>query len=393
MAKKTYDLVGWQNESTGNTPVSADNLKHMDEGIKYLYDEGATSKDIFICGNGQTVEDAPEEAKVVFENTTTNSVMYIRNPETNEWEEVLLPPTGDTLPVGSISAYSGENIPTNWLKCNGQAVSRTTYADLFSVIGTTYGSGDGSTTFNVPNISERVIVGNNGDGEFSLGNTGGEKEHALTINEMPSHTHLYRASIGAGNAEGTLNFGDQNGAVISGSYGNAIQNTGGSQAHNNMQPYIALNYIIKAKQSVGIVGTVTSDINDINDNAVPNAKTVKDYVGTDTGWVDLPLNTGVSAAVSKYRKIGKMVEVIITNLTGYEFQETFVTLPEEIRPTYGFRCICPSYTTSYVRLEVYNKDGDPGSGSIYPDKKGAMHIQNSSSGNKEWTDINITYFI
>ena len=103
--------------------------------------------------------------------------MYIRNPETNEWEEVLLPPTGDTLPVGSISAYSGENIPTNWLKCNGQAVSRADYPELFNTIGTTYGSGDGSTTFNLPNISERVIVGNNGDGEFSLGNTGGEKEH------------------------------------------------------------------------------------------------------------------------------------------------------------------------------------------------------------------------
>ena len=186
--------------------------------------------------------------------------------------------SGDTLPIGSISAYSGEEIPSNWLKCNGQAVSRADYPELFNTIGTTYGSGDGSTTFNVPNISERVIVGNNGDGEFSLGNTGGEKEHALTINEMPSHTHLYRASIGAGNAEGTLNFGDQTGAVISGSYGNAIQNTGGSQAHNNMQPYIALNYIIKAKQSVGVVGTVTSDINDTNDNAVPNAKTVKDYV-------------------------------------------------------------------------------------------------------------------
>lgn len=393
MAKKTYDLVGWQNESTGNTPVSPDNLKHMDEGIKYLYDEGATSKDIFICGNGQTVEDAPEEAKVVFENTTTNSVMYIRNPETNEWEEVLLPPTGDTLPVGSISAYGGENIPTNWLKCNGQAVSRTDYPELFNAIGTTYGSGDGSTTFNLPNISERVIVGNNGDGEFSLGNTGGEKEHTLTVDEMPSHTHLYNASIGTGNAEGSLAFGTSSGSVISGQYGIAIQNAGGSQAHNNMQPYIALNYIIKAKQSVGVVGTVTSDINDTNDNAVPNAKTVKDYVGTDTDWVDLPLNTGVSAAVSKYRKIGKMVEVIITNLTGYEFRETFVTLPEEIRPTYGFRCICPSSATSYTRLEVYSKDGDPGSGMTYPAKKGAMHIQNSSSGNKEWTDINITYFI
>lgn len=395
MAKKTYDLVGWQNESTGNKPVSADNLSHMDEGIKYLYDEGATSKDIFICGNGQTVEDAPEEAKVVFENTTTNSVMYIRNPETNVWEEVFLPPTGDTYPIGMYGYFAGNNAPTNWLRCDGQEVSRTDYVELFNTIGTTYGSGDGATTFNLPNVNleNRTLVGSSGDGEFSLGNTGGEKEHTLTINEMHSHTHLYRASIGAGNAESTLNFGALNGGVITGEYGNAIQSAGGSQAHNNMQPFMASVCCIKAKQSVGIVGTVTSDINDINDNAVPNAKTVKDYVGTDTDWVDLPLNTGVSAVVSKYRKIGKMVEVIITNLTGYEFQETFVTLPEEIRPTYGFRCICPSSITSYVRLEVYNKDGNPGSGFIYPDKKGAMHIQNSSSGNKEWTDINITYFI
>ena len=318
--------------------------------------------------------------------------MHIKNPETNVWEEVFLPPTGDTLPVGSISAYGGENIPTNWLKCNGEAISRIDYPELFNVIGTTYGSGDESTTFNLPNISERVIVGNNGDGEFSLGNTGGEKKHQLTVEELPKHRHnptpsgattfsqggSYDAMQGSGNR--SYNF-------LGSSY------TGEDVPHNNMQPYIALNYIIKAKQSVGVVGTVTSDINDINDNAVPNAKTVKDYVGTDTDWVDLPLNTGVSAAVSKYRKIGKMVEVIITNLTGYEFQETFVTLPEEIRPTYGFRCICPSSITSYVRLEVYNKDGDPGSGSIYPDKKGAMHIQNSSSGNKEWADINITYFI
>ncbi len=79
MAKKTYDLVGWQNESTGNTPVSPDNLKHMDEGIKYLYDEGATSKDIFICEDGQTVEDAPEEAKVVFEKNVTNSKASFEN--------------------------------------------------------------------------------------------------------------------------------------------------------------------------------------------------------------------------------------------------------------------------------------------------------------------------
>ena len=289
-------------------------------------------------------------------NVAEDDYFPIVDTSTSETKKIKVAYVG-VLPIGSISAYGGENIPTNWLKCNGQAISRTTYADLFSVIGTTYGSGDGSTTFNVPNISERVIVGNNGDGEFSLGNTGGEKEHALTINEMPSHTHLYRASTGAGNAESTLNFGDQNGAVISGSYGNAIQNTGGSQAHNNMQPYIALNYIIKAKQSVGVVGTVTSDINDTNDNAVPNAKTVKDYVEevystdevkTNKIWIDgKPIyrkvlvgttNASTDSALGSIPNLDTLID--IRGITGdtYKGGITWINLsanPQQYRQVYA----------------------------------------------------------
>ena len=68
MAKQTYELVGWKNESEGDTPVSSTNLSHMDEAIKYLYDEGATSKDIFICKGEETKENAPEEAKIVIES-------------------------------------------------------------------------------------------------------------------------------------------------------------------------------------------------------------------------------------------------------------------------------------------------------------------------------------
>nr|DAH18369.1 MAG TPA: hypothetical protein [Caudoviricetes sp.] len=109
MAKKTYDLVGWQNESTGNTPVSPDNLKHMDEGIKYLYDEGATSKDIFICGNGQTVEDAPEEAKVVFEKNTINTKAseVINSMSGNQTD---LAPSVNTVKkyVNGVVLYEGE---------------------------------------------------------------------------------------------------------------------------------------------------------------------------------------------------------------------------------------------------------------------------------------------
>ena len=178
-------------------------------------------------------------------NVAEDDYFPIVDTSTSETKKIKVAYVG-VLPIGSISAYGGENIPTNWLKCNGQAVSRTTYADLFSVIGTTYGSGDGSTTFNVPNISERVIVGNNGDGEFSLGNTGGEKEHTLTVDEMPSHTHDITPSGATTFASGGSN--DVNQTSGSRTYTFlGTGSTGGSQAHNNMQPYIALNYIIKAK--------------------------------------------------------------------------------------------------------------------------------------------------
>lgn len=73
MAKQTYEKVGWQNESTGNTPVSSENLEHMDSALKYLYDEGATSKDIFICGENQTIDDAPAEAKIIIDSNIVNT--------------------------------------------------------------------------------------------------------------------------------------------------------------------------------------------------------------------------------------------------------------------------------------------------------------------------------
>ena len=95
------------------------------------------------------------------------------------------------VPAGTVAAFAGSAAPSGWLLCDGSAVSRTTYAALFAVIGTTYGAGDGSTTFNLPNLKGRVPVGRDAaQSEFDvLGETGGAKTHTLAAGEMPVHSH------------------------------------------------------------------------------------------------------------------------------------------------------------------------------------------------------------
>lgn len=166
--------------------------------------------------------------------------------------------SGDTLPIGSIMPYGSDIIPENWLLCDGSAVSRTDYAILFSVIGTTYGVGDGSTTFNLPNLKGKVAVGKDTtQTEFDmLGETGGEKKHTLTIDEMPSHNHGWKWSTHATQGTGEWS-SDGSGSVAD----DVIANTGGGQPHNILQPYITLNYVIKASQNAGLVATVVDNLN------------------------------------------------------------------------------------------------------------------------------------
>jgi len=90
-------------------------------------------------------------------------------------------------PAGIVMPFAGTVEPQGYLFCDGSAVSRDTYAALFAVIGTTYGAGDGSTTFNLPDLTGRVVIGVSGS--HALGSTGGEASHALTSGEMPAHVH------------------------------------------------------------------------------------------------------------------------------------------------------------------------------------------------------------
>ena len=152
---------------------------------------------------------------------------------------------GVGVPTGVINDYAGVNAPDGWLLCHGQEVSRNTYNNLFNVIGTIYGEGDGSTTFNIPDLRSRVGVGLNvGDTDFNtLGNTLGEKTHTLTVNEMPSHSHsIEMSSDGVGYKVERVPFGNN---TVWGNSGQPIKPTGGGQSHNNIQPSIVLNKIIK----------------------------------------------------------------------------------------------------------------------------------------------------
>ncbi len=144
-------------------------------------------------------------------------------------------------PAGAILAYAGASAPSNWLLCNGQAVSRVTYADLFAVIGTTYGVGDGSTTFNVPDMRGNVPAGYKAaDGSFgTLGAAVGEKTHLLDITEVPAHSHNIKTS---GGGVGDTHLASQ---ISNGGGFFASENAGGGVAHNNIQPSLVVNFIIR----------------------------------------------------------------------------------------------------------------------------------------------------
>jgi microcystin-dependent protein len=126
------------------------------------------------------------------------------------------------------------------LMCDGSAVSRTTHSGLYSVIGTTYGAGNGSSTFNIPNLSNRVPVGK-GSGSFaSLNAQAGLERVTLGINEMPSHSHAIPTSFGDSSPWSMVRRGETAGGQSTGT-----NDTGGGQSHDNMPPYIVLNFIIK----------------------------------------------------------------------------------------------------------------------------------------------------
>lgn len=152
--------------------------------------------------------------------------------------------------VGEIRMFGGNFAPVGWAFCQGQLLSIAEYQTLFQLIGTTYG-GDGQSTFALPNLASRIPV-HTGE-NYVLGQTGGEETVTLTTQQIPAHAHPLSASTGTGaqsSPAGNVLANSATVALYSGEAPNvslapqSVQSAGGSQPHDNMQPFVAINFII-----------------------------------------------------------------------------------------------------------------------------------------------------
>lgn len=166
--------------------------------------------------------------------------------------------------LGQITMFAGTFAPRSWAYCSGQLLPIAQNSALFSILGTTYG-GDGRTTFALPDLRGRVAVGSEGNSAGpgltprQLGSRGGTETERLNITQIPAHNHAMTANAvtpagnsndaagnfwadDAGVSSGTYHTGPSNASMNAGAI--SAGNTGGGQAHNNMQPYLAINFII-----------------------------------------------------------------------------------------------------------------------------------------------------
>lgn len=261
-----------------NFPSDPDN---GDTYLDYVFDDstqtwnltGSVSLDD--VGNLE-ISSANEKDVLIYESTN------------NKWSSQ----PGGVVPSGAIFPYTSTTIPPGYMACNGQILLQSEYSSLYEVIGLSYNvGGEPSGTFRLPSLTSRIPVGtNSSETEFSpLGKYGGSEKHLLSINELATHTHTQNAHTHTQNAHnhtqsshshtGTPPFGAPGGTVgysfygafrnrvgVTGGWGLATDSrtptiqgrvavnqstvaenlsTGGFEPHNNLQPYIVLNYMIK----------------------------------------------------------------------------------------------------------------------------------------------------
>ena len=236
----------WVDGFDGGTPITAADLNRIEDGITATALKADAAATATALAAVKTTADAAATATALAAVKTTADAAATATA------------LATAVPVGVVQMWAGKAAPAGWLLCQGQAVSRTTYAALYAVCGTAYGTGDGSSTFNLPDLRARMPIGLSGSGAFNaLGKAGGEENHTLTTEEMPNHSHPLNNRIytdmpaKSGNQQKYILQGNSGDRWLSTNLhdGTGVPNTdstGGGGAHNNMPPYVVMNFIIRA---------------------------------------------------------------------------------------------------------------------------------------------------
>lgn len=314
-------------------------------------------------------------------------------------------------PVGVVEAFAGSNAPNGWLICDGSQVSRALFPELFSVIGTTYGSGDGFSTFTLPDLRGRTIAGRDGVNNMNngptnrltsthfgasgtaLGNSGGVESHTLTTAQLPAHAHDVRSNIfgtensvpvGDGRAQPSTTAG-WTWSVAGNAGANHLytKNTGSGAAHNITQPTMILNYIIKAVSELPRGGWYNSSSPDLVTSLPTNpyegqevylqqtvagttyqtAKRYSNGIWYDTGatpagtWINATYQNswttyGQEYGPARYMKDANNTVYISGLVRGGVNGNTIFTLPTGYRPLYREIFTQSCSPNAYCRVDV-----------------------------------------
>ena len=259
---------------SGKAPANAQNLNHIEDGIKNLEN--------YVLNNSGSSGGA-----------------------------------GNSESLGTVKAYAGSTIPDGYLLCDGRQILKSEYGELFAVLGTAFNlsTDNDSTKFRIPDLRGRVVVGVGSfdtTHTFTLAKKGGEYEHLLTIDEMPSHSTKF--GISPNTANGNTNYG------LDGTSSTKFNTDliGGNQSHNIVQPYTALNYIIKAVKTTTLVAEVEDSLESNSTTNAPSINAVKQKIFGKTVWTNpSPSNTFASQNIVLDLSGVKKIEIIYLSGDNY----------------------------------------------------------------------------
>lgn len=268
--------LNWPTWTASTSYEVGDKVQHVENGTRRGYICKTANSDAEFDSSNWNADVLMNFVEIVGNGTNTNSKCNARAVDWNGNEYLYgdlyvdcdSDSTGGTSvisfapQVGEIRIWAGDTAPDKWMICNGSVISRETYMDLFTEIGTTYGGGDGSTTFAIPNFKGRMPCGAgestaNGHVMHTLGISDGEEKHVLTSGELAAHAHTFSKATAttSGKYKKNAQSGSNTNRVdadgtssTTGPYTTTLSltlnNTGSNTAHNNMPPYTNVNFII-----------------------------------------------------------------------------------------------------------------------------------------------------